>query len=227
MVARGVVVGLGSHVSWDRKLDGRLAGMLMSIPAVKAVEIGLGFEAARRPGSAVHDPIDPARRRAAGQARRCPARRRPPRRLPPAAPTTPAGSRAASPPASRSSLRVAMKPISTLMSPLPTVDLATGRPANAQSERSDVTAVPAMGVIAEALMALVLADAMLEKFGGDSLAEMRRNFDGYVASLGRALVGAPGSGRGLRCGATSCWWASPGSGRAPSARWWPRRCRPR
>src|SRR6185295_5917471 len=81
-------------------------------------------------------------------------------------------------------LRVAMKPISTLMSRLPTVDLATGQPANAQSERSDVTAVPAMGVIAEALTALVLADAMLEKFGGDSLAEMRRNFDGYVAWLG-------------------------------------------
>ena len=77
-----------------------------------------------------------------------------------------------------------MKPISTLMSPLPTVDLATGQPANAQSERSDVTAVPAMGVIAEAMTAIVLADAMLEKFGGDSLAEMRRNFDGYVASLG-------------------------------------------
>ena len=77
-----------------------------------------------------------------------------------------------------------MKPISTLMSPLPTVDLATGAAANAQSERSDVTAVPAMGVIAEALTAFVLADAMLEKFGGDSLAEMRRNFDGYVASLG-------------------------------------------
>jgi len=81
-------------------------------------------------------------------------------------------------------LRVAMKPISTLMSPLPTVDLVTGQAANAQSERSDVTAVPAMGVIAEALTAFVLADAMLEKFGGDSLAEMRRNFDGYVASLG-------------------------------------------
>ena len=77
-----------------------------------------------------------------------------------------------------------MKPISTLMSPLPTVDLATGRPASAQSERSDVTAVPAMGVIAEAVTAVVLADAMLEKFGGDSLAEMRRNFDAYVASLG-------------------------------------------
>ena len=81
-------------------------------------------------------------------------------------------------------LRVAMKPISTLMAPLPTVDLTSGQPANAQSERSDVTAVPAMGVIAEAMVALVLADAMVEKFGGDSLAEMRRNYDGYVASLG-------------------------------------------
>jgi chorismate synthase len=77
-----------------------------------------------------------------------------------------------------------MKPISTLMSPLATVDLASGQPAKAVSERSDVTAVPAMGVIAEAVMALVLADAMLEKFGGDSLAEMRRNYDGYVAALG-------------------------------------------
>ena len=81
-------------------------------------------------------------------------------------------------------MRVAMKPISTLMSPLPTVDLATGQSANAQSERSDVTAVPALGVIAEALTAIVLADAMLEKFGGDSLVEMRRNYDGYLAALG-------------------------------------------
>jgi chorismate synthase len=77
-----------------------------------------------------------------------------------------------------------MKPISTLMSPLPTVDLTSGQPANAQSERSDVTAVPAMGVIAEAMVALVLADAMLEKFGGDSLGEMRRNYDGYLSALG-------------------------------------------
>ena len=180
VVARGVVVGLGSHVSWDRKLDGRLAGMLMSIPAVKAVEIGLGVEAARRPGSAVHDPIDPA---ADGSP------------IPPPQPGDPrAGFRRRTNNAGGLEggittgepvvIRVAMKPISTLMSPLPTVDLATGRPASAQSERSDVTAVPAMGVIAEALTAFVLADAMLEKFGGDSLAEMRRNFDGYVASLG-------------------------------------------
>jgi chorismate synthase len=181
VVARGVVVGLGSHVSWDRKLDGRLAGMLMSIPAVKAVEVGLGVEAARRPGSRVHDPIDPSTDPAHAAA-------------PPASGDLRAGFRRPTNNAGGLEggittgeplvLRVAMKPISTLMSPLPTVDLATGRRANAQSERSDVTAVPAMGVIAEALTAIVLADAMLEKFGGDSLGEMRRNFDGYVASLG-------------------------------------------
>jgi chorismate synthase len=177
VVARGAVVGLGSHVSWDRKLDGRLAGALMSIPAVKAVEIGLGVEAARRPGSAVHDPIDPASNE-----------------VPPSAGDTRAGfSRRTNNAGGLEGgittgepvvIRVAMKPISTLMSPLPTVDLATGQPANAQSERSDVTAVPAMGVIAEALTAFVLADAMLEKFGGDSLGEMRRNYDGYLAALG-------------------------------------------
>ncbi len=183
VVARGVVVGLGSHVSWDRKLDGRLAGMLMSIPAVKAVEIGLGVEAARRPGSEVHDPIEPSAR--AGQA-------------PPAAGDSRAGFRRRTNNAGGLEggittgeplvIRVAMKPISTLMSPLATVDLASGQVASAQSERSDVTAVPAMGVIAEALTAIVLADAMLEKFGGDSLGEMRRNFEGYIGSLGARWV---------------------------------------
>jgi chorismate synthase len=177
VVARGVVVGLGSHVAWDRKLDGRLAGALMSIPAVKAVEIGLGVESARRPGSAVHDAIDGVSSA-----------------LPPSAGDARAGFRRRTNNAGGLEggittgeplvIRVAMKPISTLMSPLPTVDLATGQPASAQSERSDVTAVPAMGVIAEALTAIVLADAMLEKFGGDSLAEMRRNYDGYLAALG-------------------------------------------
>jgi chorismate synthase len=186
VVARGVVVGLGSHVSWDRKLDGRLAGMLMSIPAVKGVEIGLGFEAARRLGSTVHDPIE-ADRRTGG----------------PAdsgidAPPVPGDPRAGFTRRSNNAggleggmttgeplvIRAAMKPISTLMSPLPTVDLVSGEPASAQSERSDVTAVPAMGVIAEALVALVLADAMLEKFGGDSLGEMKRNLASYVAALG-------------------------------------------
>ena len=177
VVARGVVVGLGSHVTWDRKLDGRLAGLLMSIPAVKAVEIGLGVEAARRPGSGVHDPIGAME----GQTAPVPGdvrggfRRR----------TNNAGGLEGGITTGEPLVvRVAMKPISTLMSPLPTVDLSSGGPANAQSERSDVTAVPALGVIAEAMVALVLADAMLEKFGGDSLAEMRRNYDGYVSALG-------------------------------------------
>jgi chorismate synthase len=173
VVARGVVLGLGSHTSWDRKLDGRLAGMLMSIPAVKAVEIGLGLEAARRPGSGVHDAIltDDSGADPRGGFRR--------------QTNNAGGLEGGMTTGEPLVVRVAMKPISTLMSPLKTVDLATGAAANAQSERSDVTAVPAMGVIAEALVALVLADAMLEKFGGDSLTELRRNYDGYVAGLGR------------------------------------------
>lgn len=173
VVGTGVPVGLGSHVSWDRKLDGRLAGLLMSIPAVKGVEIGMGFDAARRPGSEVHDPIiaDEAPGSTGGGFRRV-------------------GNNAGGLEGGMTTgeplvVRVAMKPISTLMSPLKTVNLSTGAEANAQSERSDVTAVPAMGVIAEALVALVLADAMVEKFGGDSLSEMRRNYDSYLAAAGQ------------------------------------------
>jgi chorismate synthase len=176
VVARGVVVGLGSHVSWDRKLDGRLAGMLMSIPAVKGVEIGMGFEAARRPGSEVHDPIQSGEggKRGSGDVRGGFRR-----------PTNNAGGLEGGMTTGEPVVvKVAMKPIATLMSPLATVDLDTGEPAKAVSERSDITAVPAMGVIAEALVAIALADAMLEKFGGDSLREMRRNYDGYVAALG-------------------------------------------
>ena len=198
VVARGVVVGLGSHVSWDRKLDGRLAGLLMSIPAVKGVEIGMGFAAARRPGSEVHDPITGAPGRAPGRAPGSLAVAPPGVAPPPVAPPIPGDRRGGFRRSSNNAggleggittgepvvVRVAMKPISTLMSPLPTVDLSSGEPANAQSERSDVTAVPALGVIAEAMVALALADAMLEKFGGDSLAEMRRNYQAYVASLG-------------------------------------------
>ena len=174
VIARGVVTGLGSHVSWDRKLDGRLAGMLMSIPAVKGVEIGMGFEAARRPGSEVHDAIDRPGPLVEGDTRAGFRRRS----------NNAGGLEGGITTGEPLVLRVAMKPISTLMSPLPTVDLSSGQPANAQSERSDVTAVPAMGVITEAVVALVLADAMLEKFGGDSLAEMRRNYGGYLGALG-------------------------------------------
>lgn len=170
VIASGVPVGLGSHVHWDRKLDGRLAAMLMSIPAVKGVEIGLGFEAARRPGSAVHDPIvaDEENHRGAGFTRRG---------------NNAGGLEGGMTTGEPLVVRIAMKPISTLMSPLPTVHLDTGEVANAQSERSDVTAVPAIGVIAEAVVALVLADAMLEKFGGDSLAEVRRNLESYLEAL--------------------------------------------
>ena len=162
VVALGAPVGLGSHVSWDRKLDGRLAQALMSIPAVKGVELGLGFEAARRKGSEVHDEILPGLARVTNRA---------------------GGTEGGMTTGEPLVLRVAMKPISTLMSPLKTVDLKTGAPAQAQSERSDVTAVPAMGVIAEAMVALVLAQALIEKFGGDALSEMKRNFAGYTAQV--------------------------------------------
>ena len=162
VVALGVPVGLGSHVSWDTKLDGRLAQGLMSIPAVKGVELGLGFEAARRKGSEVHDEILPGFARATNRA---------------------GGTEGGMTTGEPLVLRVAMKPISTLMSPLKTVDLKTGGPAQAQSERSDVTAVPAMGVIAEAMVAIVLAEALLEKFGGDALSETKRNVEGYLAQV--------------------------------------------
>lgn len=170
VVVRGLVLGLGAHVSWDRKLDGRLAGAMMSIPAVKGVEIGLGFGAARIPGSQVHDAITKGDRGPAGGFARVSNR----------AGGLEGGMTTGEPLV----LRVAMKPISTLMRPLDTVDLTTGQAAKAQSERSDVTAVPAMGVIAEAMAALVLADALMEKFGGDSLGELRRNYEGYVAAMG-------------------------------------------
>jgi len=171
VIALGLPVGLGSHVSWDAKLDGRLAQALMSIPAVKGVALGLGFEAARRRGSEVHDEILPGLSRATNRAG-----------------GTEGGMTTGEPLVAR----VAMKPISTLMSPLRTVDLKTGGPAAAQSERSDVTAVPAMGVIAEAMVSLVLAQALLEKFGGDALSETRRNFDGYLAQVrARTPTGSP------------------------------------
>jgi chorismate synthase len=186
IVARGVVAGLGSHVSWDRKLDGRIAQAIMSIPAVKGVEIGLGFEAARRPGSQAHDEIVRGGRAGTGGFGRKTNR----------AGGLEGGMTTGEPVV----VRAAMKPISTLMQPLETVDLATGAPARAQAERSDITAVPAMGVIAEAMLALVLAGAMLEKFGGDSLEEMRGNFDRYVEQINQRWDEAWGRGN-----ATSSW----------------------
>jgi chorismate synthase len=176
VVVDGLPAGLGSHVSWDRKLDGRLAAALMSIPAVKGVEIGMGFEAARRTGADVHDEIEPA----PGRTRAGNVRRRTNR-----AGGTEGGMTTGEPLV----LRVAMKPISTLMRPLETVDVATGKAAAATAERSDVTAVPAMAVIAEAMVAFVIAQAWLEKFGGDSLDEVRRNVDGYLARIAQRVGG--------------------------------------
>jgi chorismate synthase len=171
VVCDGLPVGLGSHVSWDRKLDGRLGAALMSIPAVKGVEIGMGFETARRTGAEVHDEIEGA----PGRPRTGNARRRTNR-----AGGLEGGMTTGEPLV----LRVAMKPISTLMRPLATIDVTTGAPAAAVAERSDVTAVPAMGVIAEAMVALVMADAVLEKFGGDSLGEVCRNHAAYLRQVG-------------------------------------------
>jgi chorismate synthase len=172
VVATGLCVGLGSHTAWDRKLDGRIGRAMMSIPAVKGVEIGMGFAASRAMGSQVHDEMDPAPDNAlTGGVRRRTNR----------AGGLEGGMTTGEPVV----VRVAMKPISTLMKPLATVDVATGESAAATAERSDVTAVPAMGVIAEAMLAIVLADAMLEKFGGDSLREIRFNYDGYLSHLTR------------------------------------------
>ncbi len=175
VVADGLPVGLGSHISWDRKLDGRIGAAMMSIPAVKGVEIGIGFEAARLRGSEVHDEIiREAGRPLAGNVRRRTNR----------AGGLEGGMTTGEPLV----VRVAMKPISTLMRPLQTVDVATGDAAAATAERSDVTAAPAMGVIAEAMLAIVLADAFIEKFGGDSLGEARRNYDGYVSHVAARIA---------------------------------------
>ena len=170
VVARGVPIGLGSHVSWDRKLDGRLAQAVMSIQAIKGVEIGLGLEAAHRPGSQVHDPIirEAGAARGGGYAR---------------ATNRAGGLEGGITTGAPLVVRGAMKPISTLMRPLATVDLRTGERGEAVRERSDVCAVPAAAVVGEAMVALVLADAMLEKFGGDSLGETSRNLAGYLEQI--------------------------------------------
>jgi chorismate synthase len=170
VVARGVPVGLGSYVSWDRRLDGRLAAAMMAVPAVKGVEIGMGFAGARRVGSEVHDPIvpGPEELRSGGFGR---------------ATNRAGGLEGGVTTGQPIVLRAAMKPISTLRKPLPSVDLRDGKPRPAAVERSDVCAVPAAGVVGEAMLALVLADAVLEKVGGDSMTEVRRNFEAYVAYL--------------------------------------------
>jgi len=167
VVARGLPVGLGSHVSGDRRLDGRIAGALLSIQAQKGVEIGMGFGVAHVRGSRVHDEIerDPERRRTGGYRRRR---------------NNAGGTEGGMTTGEPLVARVAMKPLSSLMRPLDSVDVKTGEKAEAIRERSDVCAVPAAGVVGEAMAAIVLADAMIEKFGGDSLAEMRENHGAYL-----------------------------------------------
>jgi len=159
---RGLVMGLGSQMHWERKLDGRIAQMVMSIPAIKGVEIGAGFANAMKPGSQVHDPIywEPGR----GYYRLS---------------NRSGGTEAGMTTGEELVVRAALKPIATLMKPLPTVDVVTHQPADAARERSDVTAVPAASVILEALVAIVLAQAYLEKFGGDTLEELVERVERY------------------------------------------------
>ena len=170
MWATGAPIGLGSHIQWDRKLDGQLAQAVMSIQAVKGVEIGGGFAVAAGPGSQAHDVILPPTQWEG----------RPWRRQTNRAGGLEGGMTNGEP----IIVRGALKPISTLSKPLPSVDLHTGEEIQAHSERSDICTVPAAGVVGEAMVAIVLARAMLEKFGGDSLDETRRNFDAYQATIG-------------------------------------------
>jgi chorismate synthase len=165
VIAYGVPPGLGAHVQADRRLDARLAGAMMGIQAIKAVEIGLGLRAAALPGSQVHDPI----LREGGKLRR---------------PTNNAGGIEGGISNGEPVVaRAAMKPIPTVPKALASVDLATGEAAPAAHQRSDATAVPAAAVVAEAMAALVLAQCALEKFGGDSVAETRRNLEGYLGAI--------------------------------------------
>ncbi|SDR92819.1 chorismate synthase [Nocardioides scoriae] len=165
VVVHGLPPGLGSHVHWDRRLDARLAGALMGIQAIKGVEVGDGFELAATPGSQAHDEIvteDGALRRTSGRS---------------------GGTEGGMSTGEVLRVRAAMKPIATVPRALRTVDVATGEATVAHHQRSDVCAVPAAGVVAEAMVALVLADAVLEKFGGDSVGETRRNVEGYLDTL--------------------------------------------
>ena len=165
VVVSGLPPGLGSHVHWDRRLDSRLAGALMGIQAIKGVEVGDGFALAGTPGSLAHDEIVPTEdglRRTSGRA---------------------GGTEGGMSTGELLRVRAAMKPIATIPRALRTVDVSTGEQTVAHHQRSDVCAVPAAGIVAEAMVALVLADAVLEKFGGDSLAETRRNVESYLDTL--------------------------------------------
>ena len=165
VVVHGLPPGLGSHVHWDRRIDSRIAAALVGIQAIKGVEFGDGFTQARSRGSMAHDEIVGTAegvRRLTGRA---------------------GGVEGGMTTGEILRVRAAMKPISTLSRPLSTIDVRTGEPAKAIAQRSDVCAVPAAGVVAEHMVALILADALLEKFGGDSLTETRRNIDGYLKAL--------------------------------------------
>jgi chorismate synthase len=165
VLAYGVPPGVGSFTHWDRRLDARLAGALMSIQAIKGVEVGDGFTTATRRGSVAHDEIEIAR---GGVHRRT---------------NRAGGIEGGMSTGEVLRVRAAMKPISTVPRALDTIDVATGEPAKAINQRSDATAVPAAGVVAEAMVALVLAEAVIEKFGGDSVEELRRNAESYLKSL--------------------------------------------
>ena len=165
VLAFGLPPGLGSFTHWDRRLDARLAGALMSIQAIKGVEVGDGFTTAGRPGSGAHDEIEVSERGVARRTNRA------------------GGIEGGMSTGEVIRVRAAMKPISTVPRALDTIDVATGEPAKAINQRSDATAVPAAGVVAEAMVALVLAEAAVDKFGGDSAEEMRRNAESYLKSL--------------------------------------------
>ena len=165
VLAFGLPPGLGSFTHWDRRLDGRLAGALMSIQAIKGVEVGDGFTTATRRGSQAHDEIEATENGIARRTNRA------------------GGIEGGMSTGEPLRVRAAMKPISTVPRALDTIDTSTGEPAKAINQRSDATAVPAAGVVAEAMVALVLAEAAIEKFGGDSAEEMRRNAESYLKAL--------------------------------------------
>jgi chorismate synthase len=169
VLAYGVPAGLGSYVQWDRKIDGRLAQALMSIQAIKGVEVGDGFETTRRRGSAAHDELVTDGRTISRTSDKA------------------GGTEGGMTTGTVLRVRAGMKPIATIPHALRTIDVATGEVAPAHHQRSDVCAVPAAGVVAEAMVALVVADAVLEKFGGDSLTETRRNLTGYLDGIPAAL----------------------------------------
>jgi chorismate synthase len=169
VLAYGLPPGLGSYVHWDRRLDSRLAGALMGIQAIKGVEVGDGFALAATPGSLAHDEMVPTDGPDGRVIRRVSGRS--------------GGTEGGMTTGEVLRVRAAMKPIATVPRALRTVDVATGEEATAHHQRSDVCAVPAAGIVAEAMVALVLADAALEKFGGDSVQETRRNAQSYLDTL--------------------------------------------